>query len=276
MPGARLYYEISGDGPLLVMIAGANGSADAFRRAAAELAAGCTVVTYDRRGFSRSELAGPQDYGHRIETDADDVARLIGEVGGGPAIVFGVSSGAIVALEVLIRHPSVVRGLIPFEPPAVRALADGQEWLDFFRSVYDLYRRSGIEPAMKLFLERSFAESDRKIMAGVPVSEFTIANARYWFEHELRQYPAVRLDMAALRARVGLIAPAAGRESRGYPCHEVSRVLAAQLGRPLAELPGGHLGCVARAAEFTRELLPITGTQGRDQPTAPIRPGEAT
>lgn len=257
IPGARLYYEIRGNGPLLLMIPGANGSADAFRRAAAELAAGCTVVIYDRRGFSRSELAGPQDYGHRIETDADDAARLIGEVGGGPAIVFGVSSGAIVGLEVVIRHPSVVRRLIPFEPPAVRELGDGQEWLDFFHGVYDLYHRFGIGPAMKLFLERSFAETDRKVMAGVPASQFTVANAKYWFEHELRQYPAVSLDLAALQAQAGQIVPAAGRESRGYPCYEVSRVLAGQLGRPVAELPGGHLGCVARAAEFTRELLPI-------------------
>jgi hypothetical protein len=43
-----------------------------------ERVAACyTVVTYDRRGFSRSYLEGPQDYEHRLETDADDVRSLI-------------------------------------------------------------------------------------------------------------------------------------------------------------------------------------------------------
>jgi hypothetical protein len=39
------------------------------------------VVIYDRRGFSRSQLDGPQDYRHRLETDADDDAGALGEDG---------------------------------------------------------------------------------------------------------------------------------------------------------------------------------------------------
>ena len=56
-PGARLYYETHGSGPLMLMIAGASGSDDPFKRAADYLAARHTVVIYDRRGFSR-ERAG--------------------------------------------------------------------------------------------------------------------------------------------------------------------------------------------------------------------------
>jgi pimeloyl-ACP methyl ester carboxylesterase len=54
MDGARLYYEVRGCGPLLLMIPGANGSADAFNAVADCLARHLTVVTYDRRGFSRN------------------------------------------------------------------------------------------------------------------------------------------------------------------------------------------------------------------------------
>jgi pimeloyl-ACP methyl ester carboxylesterase len=104
------------------------------------LAARYTVVRYDRRGFSRSHLDGPQDYDRRLDTDADDVRSLIEHLAGEPATVFGVSSGAIVALTVLTRHPSVVRAVAAFEPPAVRLLADGQQWIDLFATVYDLYR----------------------------------------------------------------------------------------------------------------------------------------
>ncbi|WP_419179557.1 alpha/beta fold hydrolase [Rhodococcus opacus] len=100
------------------MIPGANGVADAFRMVAGHLAERYTVALYDRRGFSRSHLDGPRDYDRRLETDADDVRRLIEHLSDEPATVFGVSSGGIVALEVLTRHPSVVRTLVPFEPPA--------------------------------------------------------------------------------------------------------------------------------------------------------------
>src|SRR5918994_3852358 len=77
VPGARLYYETHGSGPVMLMVPGAGGTADSFARVREYLAAHYTVVTYDRRGFSRSQLDGLQDYAHRLETDADDVRRLI-------------------------------------------------------------------------------------------------------------------------------------------------------------------------------------------------------
>ena len=77
VPGARLYYEIHGSGPLMLMVPGSNGEADVFKMVTEHLVAHYTVVTYDRRGFSRSHLAGPQDYDRRLATDADDVRRLI-------------------------------------------------------------------------------------------------------------------------------------------------------------------------------------------------------
>ena len=255
VPGARLYYETHGSGPVMLMVPGASGTADSFKSITEHLVAHYTVVTYDRRGFSRSQLDGPQDYDHRLETDADDVRRLIEHLGDEPAIVFGGSSGAIVALEVLTRHPSVVRTLVPHEPPAMRLLADGQKWINFFFEVYDLYRQSGIEPALKKFREQAFAESDRQAMARAPKNEYTLANATYWFEHELRQYPAVDLDIDTLKAHADRIMLIAGRESRGYPTYEVNVELGKKLGRELIELPGGHVGLLTQPAEFAREFL---------------------
>ena len=66
VPGARLYYETHGSGPVMLMIPGATGTADSFRRVTEHLAAHYTVVIYDRRGFSRSKLDGPQDIGSRL------------------------------------------------------------------------------------------------------------------------------------------------------------------------------------------------------------------
>ncbi len=131
VPGAQLYFEVIGDGPLLIMIPGAAGTGEVFRPLIGPLAEQYQVVTYDRRGFSRSELNGPQDYDHRLGTDADDVRCLIEQSTDKqsspvdkPAIVFGNSSGATVALEVLIRYPERVATVIPHEPPVVNLLPD--------------------------------------------------------------------------------------------------------------------------------------------------------
>jgi len=67
VPGARLFYETRGSGPLLLMIPGATGTAGSFTLVTDSLAAYYTVLTYDRRGFSRSHLDGPQDDEHRLE-----------------------------------------------------------------------------------------------------------------------------------------------------------------------------------------------------------------
>jgi pimeloyl-ACP methyl ester carboxylesterase len=262
LTGARLYYETHGSGPVMLMVPGAGGTADSFRRVTEHLAAHYTVVIYDRRGFSRSKLDGPQDYARRLEADADDVRRLIEHVSDEPAIVFGSSSGGLIALKVLTRHPSAVRTLVPHEPPAVRVLPDGQKWVDFFFGIYDLYCQFGIEPALKKFREQAFAESDRQAMARAPKNEYTLANATYWFEHELRQYPAVNLDPDSLKARADRIVLVAGRESRGYPTYAVNLELGKKLGRELIELPGGHIGFLTHPAEFAREFVQTLAQTG--------------
>jgi hypothetical protein len=78
-------------------------------------------------------------------------------------------------------------------------------------------------------------------------SDQAAANTRYWFEHELRHYPAVHLDLDALTGHAARIMLAAGRDSRGYPCHDVTMELGRRPGRHVTELPGGHVGCMTHA-----------------------------
>jgi pimeloyl-ACP methyl ester carboxylesterase len=264
VPGAGLYYEETGEGPLMVLIPGGNGTAHIYRGLARELAARFTVVTYDRRGFSRSRLDGPQDDEHRLETDADDVRRLIEHRGGGPAVLFGPSSGAIVALTTVTRAPSVVGQLVAYEPPALRQLAEGQRWIELFSDVYSVYREGDMAGALDLFFGRVFPPSDRQFLSRtLDLTNHEIhANWRYWFERELRQYTAATLDVQALEAHADRIVLAAGRASQGYLCYEVSSALATRLGQDLTELPGGHTGYATQPAEFAVRLLQALGRPG--------------
>ena len=49
VPGAKLYYDMIGQGPVLLCISGANGDADAWQALAEYLKTQFTVVMYDRQ-----------------------------------------------------------------------------------------------------------------------------------------------------------------------------------------------------------------------------------
>lgn len=258
VPGAHLHFEISGKGPLLVLVPGASGGGDPYRNVGHELAARYRVLRYDRRGYSRSRLHGPQDYGRRLETDADDVQRLIDAAGADRAIVFGNSSGALVALELLTRHPDCVDRVIAHEPPAVHLLPDGQRWVEFFHNVYDTYRRSGVHPALEQFGEAVANPAERAAMARARdpnISSQIAADVLYWFERELRQYPAATVDVDTLVAHADRIVLAGGRDSRQHLPYQPNTVLAARLGQDIVDLPGGHVGVLTHPVEFARALM---------------------
>ena len=116
-----LYYEVRGKGPAVLLIPGATGDAGQFTRAAERLADEFTVITYDRRGNSRSrknEAASTPT----MAAQADDAATLIRACGFSQAVVFGTSGGGVIGLELLARHPEVVRGAVVHEPPLVALL----------------------------------------------------------------------------------------------------------------------------------------------------------
>ena len=228
VPGARLYYESVGSGPPLFLIPGGNGTAHIFGAMAPHLAERFTVITYDRRGFARSALDGVQDYGRRLQTDADDALKVIQHVATGPATVFGPSSGALVGLQALTQQPELIDWLVAYEPPAMKLLPDGQRWLDLTEEVYCLYRSSGIPPALDRFNAEFFPPQDVTFLALLrDISQPPVrAAVEYWFEHELRQYTAADLAIDPLRARADRITVATGRDSRGYPLHDVCANLA--------------------------------------------------
>jgi pimeloyl-ACP methyl ester carboxylesterase len=165
VPGAKLYHEISGREPLRIMISGAAGTGQVFRLLLGLFAERYQVVTYDRRGFSRSELDGPQDYDHSLDTDAEDVRRLIEELTDKPATVFGNSSGAIVVLEVLIRYAQWVNTVVAHESPVGNLLPDALKWITFFDEVYDTYHQSGVTKAMHQFANGTLGSEDSKVLA---------------------------------------------------------------------------------------------------------------
>src|SRR5437868_9232212 len=110
VPGARLYYEVRGRGPLVVLV-GAPMDAGPFGPLADLLAGDYTVLTTDPRGINRSPVDDPgQD--STPEMRADDLSRLVASVDAGPAVVFGSGGGAVSALGLVHVLPELVRVVV--------------------------------------------------------------------------------------------------------------------------------------------------------------------
>jgi pimeloyl-ACP methyl ester carboxylesterase len=110
VPGARLYYEVRGDGPPLLLM-GPGMDAAALEPVADLLAADHTVITADPRGLNRS-LPDDPERSCGPERHADDLARLLRHLRLGPAAVVGCGDGAVTALALAEAHPEQVRTVV--------------------------------------------------------------------------------------------------------------------------------------------------------------------
>jgi pimeloyl-ACP methyl ester carboxylesterase len=113
--GTEIAYTRAGSGPALVLVDGAmcyRGSSP-NDDLAKELAAHFRVYTYDRRGRGESTDTTP----YAVEREVEDLGALV-EAAGGSALLFGISSGAALALEAVDRGLPVTK-LALYEPPFI-------------------------------------------------------------------------------------------------------------------------------------------------------------
>ena len=255
VPDGTLYYESRGTGPLFVLIPGGNGEASAYKAVAIELSRRFRVVTYDRRGYSRSRYTSVPDHENRVLMDADDVARLIKHLSpDARATVFGSGSGAIVALTLFAQHSGLVRTLVVHEPPAVSLLpdTDRERITEAIGLVYEEFRSAGAQAAMKKLSE---AMSVGTGIGTDRTDPYTPANMKFWMEHEMRQYIQTKIDVELLKKNVDRLLLVGGRDGRNLAQCQPNLVLAKSIGSEVIDLPGGHLGYKAHHKEFAAELL---------------------
>src|SRR5512145_2120721 len=112
--GTRIAFDQSGQGPVVIFVDGAL-QYRAFDQGMAQLAdllaQHFTVIHYDRRG--RGDSTDTQPYA--IQREIEDIEALIDEAGGS-AYLYGISSGASLAMEAAIELPRKIKKLALYEP----------------------------------------------------------------------------------------------------------------------------------------------------------------
>jgi pimeloyl-ACP methyl ester carboxylesterase len=169
-PGARLAYEVTGQGPAVVLVHGFGLDRRMWDPQAEHLAARLRVVRYDCRGFGAS---GPVDPAVPY-THAGDLLALLDHLGIGDAALVGLSFGGRVVLQAALAAPDRVRGLVLLD-----AVLDGVPW--------DPESAAGLDEVAR-----------RVRVGGIP------AGREAWLAHPLfaaaRQRPALASRLAAMIA----------------------------------------------------------------------------
>lgn len=112
--GTTIAYDLTGDGPPVILVTGALGTrGDDPLSPAKAVGSRFTAITYDRRGRGDSGDTPP----YSVEREVEDIAALI-EAVGGTAYAYGISSGAVLALEAANRLPGIAK-LAMYEPPFI-------------------------------------------------------------------------------------------------------------------------------------------------------------
>lgn len=112
--GTGIAFDQSGQGPALILVAGASATRKDEAAVAASLAPYFTVFAYDRRARGDSGDTPP----YAVEREVEDIEALINEAGGS-AFLFGHSSGAVLALEAARLLPGQIIKLAVYEPPFI-------------------------------------------------------------------------------------------------------------------------------------------------------------
>ena len=256
VPGARLYYEVHGSGPVLLMIPGGPADAGVFAGLAAYMADRYTVVPYDPRGNSRSALDGPPE-DQRMGVHGDDAARLLAALGDQPAYVLGSSGGAQIGLNLAARYPGRVHTLVAHEPPCVGLLPDAAEQRAFVNAVYDTYRTHGVRPAMQKFAAGAGLRDGPQSPPPPEMREAfgrIMRNLAFFLAHGLQPISLYVPDVATLRAGPARLVVGVGETSTGQLAHRTAVALAERLGTAPVTFPGDHGGYGTQPAAFAEKL----------------------
>src|SRR5256886_9678374 len=148
--GTTIAFDQVGKGPALILVGGAleqRALDSETAQLAPLLAEHFTVFHYDRRG--RGESTDTQPY--TVEREIEDIEAFITEAGGS-AFVFGISSGAALALEAAIKLGEKVKKLAMYEAPYNDDEAARLAWKAYRKQLAEVLAHSRRGDALALFM----------------------------------------------------------------------------------------------------------------------------
>lgn len=233
-----LYYEVRGEGEPLLLIHGAVVDADLYRSAAELLARFYRVITFDRRGNSRSVCKGERTFCMRDQID--DIRDLLEELDIESAYVFGASAGAAIGQCFLQTYPERVRHLIMYEPAMHALMQDEPDVCEWIGQMQELIRRRKYNTAILQFARHIASFDERSPKRDPETSRREMRNHEYMLTQEFPAQISYQPDIEKLKAAAARITVAAGERSGNTVYVRTALRLGEILGKKVLYYPGFH------------------------------------
>ncbi|MEV6432703.1 alpha/beta hydrolase [Nocardia sp. NPDC051463] len=260
VPGADLYYEVRGTGPVLLIAQSGEGDAHRSEGLVRQLEQAYTVITYDRRGLSRSTIHDSAEP-VTMATHADDVHRLLAALTDQPARMLGCSMGAAIGLHLAVEHPEQLHTLIAHEPvtPWLLAAAERAHHLRELEHCQQVFRESGWQAALAPIVKTlGIDPRNQELEPGVelpPITAERAANFAFFIGEDFTAVRTDNLDAAALQRSSVHIIPASGRSTPHEVFdHKCAQELAVLRDTAVVEFPGGHNGNMTHPLAYATRL----------------------
>jgi pimeloyl-ACP methyl ester carboxylesterase len=144
--GTSITYQSTGSGPVVILVSGAMSTGATVAPLAVPLADRFRVVWYDRRGRGESGDTAP----FAVEREVEDLAALIGAVGG-EASLYGISSGGALVLHAAASGLPVRRVAV-YETPYAVSEGGVEAWAEYTERLTEALAQGRRGDAVELFL----------------------------------------------------------------------------------------------------------------------------
>ena len=255
--GSKLFCRVEGEGKPLLLVHGSIVDADFYTDLSRILSHFYKVISYDRRGYSRSDKF--EDYS--MDAQAEDAAEILKQLAGEKAIVVGCSLGALISMRLSALYPELVDYTALHEPPLL-CLPDitTAEESEILQEIKSQVERGKFKLALLGFLGLTNGHADRRAKPYSPEKmDQQIANGMLFMEHEYSAQFFLGRDaygIDSLKGRKNICCMAGDSGGDTYTV-KAAVELAEILGCPLYYVAGGHNAAHDLPREFAFMLMGV-------------------
>lgn len=236
-----LYYEIRGEGEALILIHGMIVDAGLYETAAQILAKKYKVITFDRRGNSRSVLKESPAPDFSMDAQAQDIKDLMEAAGIEEAYIAGASAGAVIGHYFLQKYPEKVKHLIMYEPSMLGLMiSKDPETAEWYETLNGFVQKGKLSNALLRFAESIGEADDRSPVKSQEAVIRELDNVEFAFKNEMPGAARYIPDLESFKKYSDRITIAAGERSRGNRYEKQAIFLSGIMGKKPVYYPGGH------------------------------------
>jgi 3-oxoadipate enol-lactonase len=250
--GTRLYYEVAGRGPPVVLIHGFTLDTRMWDDQFEVFAQRYKVVRYDVRGFGKSALPV---LGERY-THADDLMALLKYLEIAKTHVVGLSMGGEIAINFTLEHPEVTQALVLVDS-GLGGFQGTKEWNETFTSILSRAKKDGVHVAKEVWLQCQLFQPAFKKVSVASRLEQMVSGYSGW--HFLNNDPIRSFEPSAIERleEISALTLVIIGEGDLPGCHEIADILNQKIRnvRKIVLQGVGHMSNMEAPNEFNEAVL---------------------